>query len=843
MRGFALTMGCSAIALGIAMPAVAQIEADNTLGSERSQVPPPAQTVLIEGGAVRGINLFHSFREFNVGEGQGVYFRSPNAGIENILARVTGNFPSNILGQLGTASLSDPTVGAPNVNLFLINPNGIVFGPNATLRMEGSFVATSASAIEFDSQGSFSATNPSSGLPLLTVNPSAYLFSQGQLGPISSSGGTNLRVPRGQSLTLLGGDVNLAGGRLTARGGRIELGSVAGTGRVGIGLSGDLQFESGVARGSVELSTGVKLDVQSNGGGAIGITAQTIRIVENSQVLAGINPFDGDEESRVGNVQLNATGTILIEGGTGGGPEDKTQISNNVVFGATGNAGDIVLIAENLQVTSGARIISLALGDGKAGNIEMDVRDRILLQDSIAGAPNLGILNPSEAGNMTIETGILEILGGAQLNGSTFGKGDAGNIDITARDRIVIDGTNLDNGRSSGIFINNNGTLSSLVESGAAGKVSIRAPQLTLSNGAVIDATTINRESGGDITLNLQQLNLLGGAQILTTSQSRGRAGTIFLTATEGVRISGIDPNYSDRVARHGDRVTPISPNSGIYVRATGSGTAGDISINTPFLRLDQQGRINAESKTGGGGNLVLTIPDLLLLRNGSQISATAGSSNPQAPGDGGNININGGFVLAVLQENSDITANAQRGRGGNVKINAQGIFGIRVQPKLTQWSDITASSESGPTGNIEVAAPDADPSRGLLLLPVGLTDTSNRIDYQCDPRTAVSRSTFVILGRGGLPAGPSDRVNPPTLGRLAVLPGASLQSQTPQNSQEGNFSQGPDPKALSPAESAPVEMQAWQRSTTGEVTLVAGLEPRALQPWTCQRQEQAQQR
>jgi filamentous hemagglutinin family protein len=842
MRGFALTMGCSAIALGIAMPAVAQIEADNTLGSERSQVPPPAQTVLIEGGAVRGINLFHSFREFNVGEGQGVYFRSPNAGIENILARVTGNFPSNILGQLGTASLSDPTVGAPNVNLFLINPNGIVFGPNATLRMEGSFVATTASAIEFDSQGRFSATNPSSGIPLLTINPSAYLFSQGQLGPISSSGGTNLRVPRGQSLTLLGGDVNLAGGSLTARGGRIELGSVAGTGRVGIGLSGDLQFESGVARGSVELSTGVKLDVQSNGGGAIGITAQTIRIVENSQVLAGINPFDGDEESRVGNVQLNATGTILIEGGTGGGPEDKTQISNNVGFWATGNAGDIELIAENLQVTSGARIISAVFGKGTPGNIVMDVGDRILLQDSFVGSPNVGIIDSNEPGDVTIKTESLEILGGARLDASTLGQGDAGSIDITARDRIVIDGTNLDNGLSSGIFINN-GTPSLLVGSGAAGNVSIRAPQLTLSNGAVIDATTMNREVGGDIALDLQQLNLLGGAQILTTSKSRGRAGTIFLTATEGVRISGIDPNYSDRVARHGDRVTPISPNSGIYARATGSGTAGDISINTPFLRLDQQGRINAESKTGGGGNLSLTIPDLLLLRNGSQISATAGINNPQASGAGGNINIDGGFVLAVLQENSDITANAQRGRGGNVVVNAQGIFGIRVQPKLTPFSDITASSESGPTGNIEVAAPDVDPSRGLLSLPVGLTDTSNRIDYQCDPRTAVSRSTFVIVGRGGLPAGPSDWGSPAALGRLAVVPGSTLQSQTPQNSQEGNFSQGPDPKALSPVEPTPVEMQTWQRSTTGEVTLVAGLEPLLLQPWTCQRQEQAQQR
>ena len=134
----------------------AQITPDGTLGAEGSIITPnvnagglPADR--IDGGARRGANLFHSFREFNVGELQRVYFANP-AGIENILSRVTGSSRSDILGTLGV-------VGG-NANLFLINPNGIIFGPNARLDVGGSFVASTANAIQFGEQGFFSATNP-----------------------------------------------------------------------------------------------------------------------------------------------------------------------------------------------------------------------------------------------------------------------------------------------------------------------------------------------------------------------------------------------------------------------------------------------------------------------------------------------------------------------------------------------------------------------------------------------------------------------------------------------------------------------------------------------------------
>lgn len=124
---------------------------DNTLGTESSTVTEiDSQTYKIEGGATRGVNLFHSFSQFHVGEGQQVYFANPS-GIENILSRVTGIDPSKIFGKLGVEG---------NANLFLMNPNGIIFGKNASLDVRGSFVATTANAIEFGDRGFFSASNP-----------------------------------------------------------------------------------------------------------------------------------------------------------------------------------------------------------------------------------------------------------------------------------------------------------------------------------------------------------------------------------------------------------------------------------------------------------------------------------------------------------------------------------------------------------------------------------------------------------------------------------------------------------------------------------------------------------
>lgn len=180
-----LTQACSIslCCFGPLTPARGQIIRDRTLGAESSVIVPDVNirgipSDQIEGGAIRGTSLFHSFTEFNIREGRGAYFTNP-AGIENILSRVTGTNPSNILGTLGVLG---------NANLFLINPNGIVFGPKAKLDVGGSFVASTSSTVRLVDGTEFSATNPSA-FPLLTVSIPVGLQYRGNEGSIQVQGG------------------------------------------------------------------------------------------------------------------------------------------------------------------------------------------------------------------------------------------------------------------------------------------------------------------------------------------------------------------------------------------------------------------------------------------------------------------------------------------------------------------------------------------------------------------------------------------------------------------------------------------------------------------------------
>jgi len=154
------------------------------------------------------------------------------------------------------------------------------------------------------------------------------------------------------------------------------------------------------------------------------------------------------------------------------------------------------------------------------------------------------------------------------------------------------------------------------------------------------------------------------------------------------------------------------------------------------------------------GGNITINLTDLLLLRNGSLISASAGTE--QAGGNGGNIDISVPFIIAIPEENSDIAADAFEGTGGNVTINARGVFGIAPRALRTPLSDITASSALGITGAVNFNVPDTgfiegslNDLSGDLVSPEALTAGS------CIARSDDTEGSFVVTGAEGLPQRP----------------------------------------------------------------------------------------
>jgi filamentous hemagglutinin family protein len=1235
------------------LPVKAQIIPDNTLGTDSSKITPNVSIKngtadRIDGGITRESNLFHSFSEFNIKDGQRVYFSNPS-GVLNILTRVTGKNSSSIFGTLGVDG---------NANLFLMNPNGILFGKNASLDVQGSFVATTANSLQFGNQGVFSATNPQAPA-LLTINPNALVFSQQQSSAVISNqsqapAGTDpagfdalgLRVPDGKSLLLVGGNVSMDGGSLNAFGGRVELGGLTEPGNVDLLFNGDnlsLKFPENISRADVSLNNQAFVYVEGAGGGDIITNVRNLEILQGSILNAGIGAGLGTPDTVAGDITLNATGGIKVadsgssisnlvrenskgnggnifinsglfslrdgaqlqastfgqgnagnitvsakdtvflagnayifstveaggvgQGGnidinagtlsltngallltitsrasatqpagrgdagnvnlkvtgevdiagmknglisgifsyvgtgtvgnggsinidagsfklqdgvrlqastfgqgnagnvtvsakntaflagalilstveTGGvgqggnidinagtlsltngsqlltitrgasatqpaargdagnvnlkvtGAVDITGVKNGlsssvlsyVGTGTVGNGGNINIDAGSLNLQDGTQIAASTFGQGNAGNVTVSAKDAVFLTGNpsilstveaggvgqggnidinagtlsltngsqlltitrgasatqpagrgdagnvnlkVTGAVNIagvknglssGILSyvstgtVGNGGNINIDAGSLNLQDGTRLQASTFGEGNAGNVTVSAKDNVSLTGNagilsaveaggvgqggNIDinaetlsltdgaqinasvgfggvgtagdiniktqalsltngsqidsilfrssqgkpaaRGRSGNIRIDATDTVTisgisnlgfssalfTITEkgtSGEAGDITVNTGNFTVSDGAIVSATTSNSDNGGNITINTKNFTAINGGQLATNTRDSGNAGSIKLNATDKVTITGSDPNFSDRVTKvtqrlqqpgETDQIRDVIFNqgaeSGLFVSSTGSGVTGDIEVNSPKITLDNQGKLNAESSSGNGGNINVN-SDVLLLRRGSQISSTAGTA--QSGGDGGNINLNTKFIVAVPKENSDILANAFTGKGGNVNIQTQGIFGIEPRPKPTDKSDITASSELGVQGQVSIQKPDVDPSRGLIQLPGGFKDKSDQIDQLCG-RGKKPLGRFVVVGKNG--SIPSNPVVNPMQGGIDFTPLASLDESNSTN----RVNQIPDSLTVqNPPPNRIVEAQAIVRGADGTLYLVA---------------------
>ena len=420
----------------------AQVIPDETLGAEGSVVTPTNINGLpgeqIDGGATRGSNLFHSFEQFSIPIGGEAFFNNA-LDIQNIISRVTGESISNIDGLLranGTA------------NVFLLNPNGIIFGSNAQLSIGGSFVGSTASNLNFANGISFSATAPTT-TPLLTVSVPIGLQFGGTTGSIvNQSRATNsigqvvgLQVQQEKTLALIGGDVRLDGGVLTTQGGRVELGGVAGAGTVGLVDNNNLRlsFADGVARADVSLTNGSEVNIRSGGGGSIAVNARNLDVLGNSVLVAGIDEGLDSLDTQAGDITLNATEVIKVG--------QSSTIRNNINKNATGNSGNINITTGSL-LTNDALLSASTFGQGSAGNVTINARDTISFDGVVVGSDLGGAISRSElgavgnGGEISITTSSLSVTNGARIGTSTRGQGDAGNLSIATRS-IVLDNGQL----------------------------------------------------------------------------------------------------------------------------------------------------------------------------------------------------------------------------------------------------------------------------------------------------------------------------------------------------------------------------------------------------------------
>ena len=661
------TIAFGSPALAQVPPPDSQIVPDSTLGGENSLLNSnPNGLDTISGGARRGSNLFHSFDRFSIPNGRAALFDN-GANIQNILTRVTGSSVSDI----------DGLIQANGANLFLLNPNGIVFGQNARLNIGGSFIATTASSINFADGTQLSAT-PGTGAPLLTVSvPLGLQFGTNQGNIVNRASDEGLQVDPGKTLGLIGGNINLEGGRLTARGGRIELGAVAAPGVVGINTDTSgfrFSFPTDLVLGDISLRADASVspprpavvDTRAGGGGSIAINARNLSLTEGSQIVTGIYREQGSLGAVAGDIDINnAQGTITIDG-RGQFPEGvlSSGIFNNVETNSVGKGGNINLKANSLSLTNGGVISASVFGTGDTGNIDITAREGVSLSNGSTIFGRAEETGRGNGGDITIKAGSLSLTNNARINAGTLGKGNSGNILLRIDDAIALSSSYILS--SVGIGAEGNG-----------GTIDITARTLSLTNGGQIVAQVEPSEDG-----------VPGG---------RGNGGKVMIDLRDAFSASGSGNGLF----------------SGVFT-AVGSGAegkGGDIEIKARALSLSDGARINASTLgKGNAGNIFLRIDDAIALSS-SYILSSVGIG---AGGNGGTIDItartlsltNGGQIVAQVEPSEDGVPGG-RGNGGKVMIDLRDAFSASGSGNGLFSGVFTAvgSGAEGKGGDIEIKA------------------------------------------------------------------------------------------------------------------------------------------
>lgn len=482
--------------------------------------------------------------------------------------------------------------------------------------------------------------------------------------------------------------------------------------------------------------------------GNLRIDTQNLNLVQGGRIELGTYV-----RGNTGNVLINASDTVVLDGELSGDP---ARIFNLVAGpSAIGNAGNIDINTRSLSVTNGTALNTNTYGEGNAGNITINASERVLINGTSSTGTGSSILSRvrgrgrGNAGDINITTRFFSMTNNTQIFNRTEGRGNAGNLNITAAE----------------MSLNNNSSISSSVEATAIG-------------------------NGGTLNLNIRRLSLNNRSRISASTAGQGDAGQILISATESVLL-----NNNSQIS------TSVS--------TQGRGIGGSIQIETGSLNLDNQSSLTAATASGRGGNIRLQANDQLLMRRNSQITATAGTAG--AGGDGGNIAINTRLITAIPRENSDITANAFEGMGGNIQITAEGILGLEFRARQTPNSDITASSQFGVSGTVTINNPQVNPAAGLVELSTEITDSSNQVIVGC---AAVQGNSFTVIGRGGLPEDPTATIR----GQIVWQDLQDLTTEStntdPQNTQSN--------QSLQPVQI--VEATGWIVNEQGQVELVARL-------------------
>ncbi len=708
-------------------------------------------------GKTVGNNLFHSFSQFDVAQGETATFSGPK-NIQNILTRVTGGNPSSIDGTIRST--------IDGANLFLMNPNGVIFGSNAQLDVSGSFVATTANYLKLADGARFVAALDADDSVLSTAPVASFGFLGNNPGRIAVQG--SLATPTG-NLSIIGGDIDVDSGELKAPGGQVEMVSVRSKGEVpadvDAGASSWDEFRNVFPQqGQITIHNEARVNVSGEVGAALPTEKRTNRVVirggslmvDNSSIEADTNGAQdgqgvdvavlndlkvvnegqisavtrgeghgGDIHLTAAAVRLDGQGAAGVE--TTGHPFTRISTSTGEIdpdtfepIGGSAKAGNIVIKAGSVDIVNNADIFSDTNGSGRAGRIEIDASSVRL----VGVTPDVGLTQidstssqiesgGGHAGDIIINADTLDMRDLAQMSSYTMGSGDAGTIAIRVKALTMSNQTKLDSPTSG---------------SGKGGSLEITADSMLLTDGSSLHViSTSDVAAGGNIRITTGSLDLINALGIDATAIGRGSGGNITVTARSDIRLMNSHISAGARNRGGNIRVT-----AGSQIRLVDSTiSAGGFELDdTPVL-------------VQHGGNIRFVGNPLLVYLLDSNLSASAENN-------GGNITVGRGESLVL--DHGTINANASVGMGGRVIVSSDFLFSAPA----TAADAITATGgQFGTPGTVVIEATQVDLSGVLLALPASLLGAESQLREWCGVRLPGEISSFVVLGRGGTPIEP----------------------------------------------------------------------------------------
>ena len=799
----------------IAQPAVilAQVVTNITstpgAGDLGTIVTPDGNLYDITGGTRPGggPNLFHSFGDFSVGSGDVANFLNDSGlATSNIIGRVTELGVAHTSYIYGTIQTTGFDVDGLPANLFLVNPSGIVFGPQGSVDVGGSVSFSTAQYLRlFDSLNGVSANfyaDPASDSldnSVLVMDPVAsfgflpaaygFLDAPNPLATIAVQG-SDLSVLPGQSISLIGGKVIIESGtpdggtaqptQLSAPNGGIQLATAASPGEFDVNTLQSLPNNpvdpasavSFTSYGSVSLAPGSSVDVSG---------ARTVFIIGGQLVLS------------VNEATLNTSESLA--------PSDTVSLSPGSSI-VTSNSGadpgaDVQITVGNLNL-DGSAVTTENLGDGIGGNITANLGTLSLANGASLNSNNFSftfgddgnfIFGNGEGGNLTIQgrTGADSVADSVMLsNGSTI---TTQTISFEQGGDVVI--------AAGDVHLNASTIYTGTFAPGQGGNVHITADSLTLENiSTMTTETSFLGEIGGDLLLNVGTLRLMGGEFGGSLIQSVNGPGAD-LDGDEVIDVIGkgkggnITIQGTTQEANSAAHSVVLSGSSGITSGAlAGSGGGGRIAIRAGSLDLieasviksstlafgtDLDGDGMLDNATGGGGDILLSVQNLRVVDGATITSSTALSDTLAVAG--GMVTVEGlegpgskaGSVL-LSGQNTGIQSDSAAGLPGDLTVNA-GILTITNGAVIA-----TGIAISGPAGNVGVTADSVVISAGGRIFSQSAAQDAGHVtlranDLTLDDGSIETSTSSVFGGRGG------DVVL--NGGTVSLTNGASINSQS----------------------------------------------------------------